>query len=375
MNIQKKKTALILGAGFAGCTTAYLLKKKGGVEVTVLEKEKLPGGGCRTYWYGGHPHTLGPRIFFTKDEEVIKLMAGLIRIRQFYNRTWSYVENDKNFYYYPIYAGDFSKMPDWKITKKQLKEREKKVPRLNNFEDYWLDAVGPNLYYKFIDKYSKKMWGIESNKELSANFEWVNRGLPIRKKDTRLYRDMFQGYPFASDGYNQFFDKTLEGCRFISECEVDFFDNKTKKIKTNKGEFRADIIINTISVDQLFKNKFGSLKYSGREMLKVVLPIKKAIPGHITWIHYTGEEPFTRITEFKKITNHKSSDTLLGIEMPSKEGQHYPLQTEEEKAKFKQYQKLFPKDFYSIGRLGSFLYKGIPNVMRDAIDTVNAILS
>ena len=367
-----KNEILILGAGFAGCTAAYLLKNKG-FKVTVLEKEKFPGGGCRTYWYGGHPYTLGPRIFFSRDEEVIKLLTSFLEIRQFYNKTWSYVEKDRQFYYYPIFAGDFSRMPDNKIIKRQLQERKNKTPRTDNFENYWLDAIGPNLYHKFVDKYSRKMWGIKSNKLLSADFKWVNKGNPIRTKDTRLYTDMFQGYPAALDGYNQFFDKALDGCRFIPECDIEFFDLKTKKIKTNKGEFAAGIIINTISVDRLFKNIFGPLKYSGRTLLKVVLPIKQIIPGDVTWIHYTGDEPFTRITEFKKITNYKSPSTLIGIEIPDRKGKHYPLQTKKELLKFRRYQAIFPKNFYSIGRLGSFKYKGIPDVIRDAIDVVKNI--
>lgn len=368
-----KKTVLILGAGFAGCTTAYLLKKN--FDVTVLEKNKLPGGGCRTYWYGGHPYTFGPRVFFTRDKEVIKLITDFLEIRKFYTKTWSYVAKDQQFYHYPIYAGDFSKMPDYQTIRLQLEERKGNSPRTKNFETYWIDAIGPNLYQKFIDKYSKKMWGIKSNTELSADFNWVNKGNPIREKDTRLYGDMFQGYPLAADGYNQFFDKALEGCKFVPECDIGSFDSETRKIKTSKGQFTGDIIINTLSVDKLFKNKFGVLKYGGRKMFKIVLPSPRVIPNDITWIHYTGNESFTRITEFKKITGHQSKNTLLGIETPSLGGQHYPVQTEEEKLKFSQYQKLFPKNFYSIGRLGSFSYKGIPEVMRDALDTVKVILS
>jgi len=363
---------LILGAGFAGCSAAHLLKKKG-FEITVLERAKLPGGGCRTNWYGGHPYTFGPRIFFTRDEEVIKVMTGLVKIRQFYNKTWTYVAEDGQFYNYPIFANDLSRMPDWPEIKKQLAQRKDKTPSVQSFEAYWLQAIGPNLYHKFVDRYSKKMWGIESNRDLSANFNWVNRGNPIRQKDARLYEDMFQGYPVAPDGYNQFFAKALKGCRFIPECEIESFDAKSRKVKTSKGEFTGQVIINTISVDGLFKNVFGVLRYCGRKFLKIVLPVEKVLPKDLVWIHYAGEEPFTRVTEFKKITNHKSRDTLLGVEMPALQGQYYPVQIEEEILRFKKYQELFPKNFYSIGRLGSFMYKGIPDDIRDALDMVKKI--
>jgi len=368
--MTKNKTILILGAGFAGCTTAYLLNKEG-FDVTILDKEKLPGGGCRTRWYGGHPYTLGPRIFFTRDEEIIKLMTSFLEINQSQNKTWSYIEKDKQFYHYPIYALDIPRMPDKDEINSQLEERKGKTPRVDNFENYWIDAIGSNLYYKFIDKYSKKMWNIDSNQKLSADFKWVNRGVPIREQDTRLYGDMFQGYPSASDGYNQFFEKALKGCKFISECKVESF--KDRKVKTNKGDFTGDVIVNTLSVDTLFNNQFGELKYSGRKLLKIVLPLENVLPKDIMWIHYSGDESFTRVTEFNKITDHKSKDTLIIVETPSKQGKHYPVQIKEERERFLKYEKLFPKDFYSIGRLGSFSYKGIPDVMRDAINTTKII--
>lgn len=373
-NIKRKKTALILGAGFAGCTAAYLLRQKG-FDITVLEKNRFPGGGCRTYKYGGHPYTLGPRIFFTKDEEVIKLMTSLMSIRQFYTKTWSYIAKDKQFYRYPIYAKDIQRMPDKDEIVAQLKERKNKKPSTENFKNYWLDAIGPNLYYKFMDEYSKKMWGVDSNEKLSFNFNWVNKGNTIREEDARLFGDIFQGYPSSSDGYNQFFNKCLEKCRIITECKIVSIDSEKREVKTNKGNFTGDVIINTISVDALFENKFGKLKYSGRKMFKVILPINQAFPDDTAWIHYSSNEPFTRITEFKKITDYKSKDTLLGIEIPTQEGQHYPLPVESERLKFNKYQELFPSNFYSIGRLGKFTYKGIPDVMRDAVDAVKVIIS
>jgi len=363
---------LVLGAGFAGCSAAFLLSKR--YDVTVLECCGFPGGGCRTYFYGGHPYTLGPRIFFTKDDEVIKFLTDFLDIRQFYNKTWSYVAEDKDFYFYPIYKSDILRMPDHESILSQLDERKGRTPRVSDFETYWLDAIGPNLYSKFVNNYSKKMWGIESNKNLTVNFDWVNKGNPIREDDIRLYGDMFQGYPVNWDGYNSFFDKSLKDCKVVFDCKVEFYDVEEKTLRTKRGDFKADIVINTISVDSLFNHTYGPLKYSGRKFLKIVLPSKQVLPDDIVWIHYAGDEPFTRITEFKKITNHQSKDTLLGLELPTFDGQHYPVRSVVEEYRFKKYQGIFPQNFYSIGRLGSFSYKGIPDVIRDAIDLAKKII-
>ena len=71
-------------------------------------------------------------------------------------------------------------MPDYKQIEEELKIAKKNVDDGNlsfeNFEKYWISAIGPTLYKKFVDEYSKKMWGIDSNLELSADFKWINRG-------------------------------------------------------------------------------------------------------------------------------------------------------------------------------------------------------
>ena len=97
------------------------------------------------------------------------------------------------------------------------------------------------------------------------------------------------------------------------------------------------------------------------------------MPAELTWIHYTGNEPHTRVTEFKKITNYKSSSTLLGVEIPSFNGRYYPVQSKSEIEKFNQYKNLFPKNFYSIGRMGKFIYQGIPEAIDDAIEICKLI--
>jgi UDP-galactopyranose mutase len=358
---------LVLGAGMAGCTAAYLLARRGH-EVTIIEAERRPGGGVRTSWYGGHPHTFGPRVFFSRDQEVIDQLTSLVEIREFETRTWTYVEADGALYHYPLFAGDLPQMPDWPAIRAELDERKGQTPRVDDFEHYWLDAVGPTLYRKFVDRYSRKMWGVESNRQLGADFEWVNRGTPIREADTRLYADQFQGYPSAPDGYNGYFERCLANCETVFSCEVKRLDTSALSVSTNKGEFSADAIVNTIHVDTLFDYEYGRLRWCGRTFVKLVLPVEQAMPDDVTWIHYSGDEPYTRVTEFKKITGHQAGDTLIGIEFPSDQGRFYPVQSEVERLRYDRYRALFPERFFSIGRLGSFRYKGIPDAIRDALD-------
>lgn len=363
---------LVLGAGVAGCTAAHLLSRRGHT-VTVLEAGTLPGGGVRTAWYGGHPHTFGPRVFFSRDDEVISTLTSLIELREFDTRTWTYVAEDGALYHYPLFAGDLPTMPDWPQIKSELDERTGTTPRTTDFEQYWLDAIGPTLYRKFVDRYSRKMWGVESNRQLAADFEWVNRGTPIRETDTRVYGDQFQGYPAAPNGFNGYFERCLAGSDAVFSCKVGTIDPGAMTVATSKGTHSGDVIVNTIHADALFGFAHGRLRWCGRRFVKLVLPVEQAMPDDVTWIHYSGDEPYTRVVEFKKITGHVAPDTLLGIEFPSEEGRFYPVQSDVERLRYDRYTELFPDRFFSIGRLGSFKYKGIPDSIRDALDVAAAL--
>ena len=60
------KKAVILGAELSGCVAANELKRRG-IETTVIERNAYLGGGCHTFFYGGHPYTEGSRPLAIKD--------------------------------------------------------------------------------------------------------------------------------------------------------------------------------------------------------------------------------------------------------------------------------------------------------------------
>ncbi|MCK5504831.1 MAG: NAD(P)/FAD-dependent oxidoreductase, partial [Thermodesulfovibrionia bacterium] len=63
------KSAIVIGGGFTGCTWSRLLAQKG-FNVTLMERDPFLGGGCKTFHYGGHPYTLGPRHLFTAHRHI-----------------------------------------------------------------------------------------------------------------------------------------------------------------------------------------------------------------------------------------------------------------------------------------------------------------
>ena len=59
---MKAKSVIVIGAGIGGITAAIHLAR-GGLHVTVLEKNARPGGRCDRFSRDGHQFDTGPTLF------------------------------------------------------------------------------------------------------------------------------------------------------------------------------------------------------------------------------------------------------------------------------------------------------------------------
>jgi len=80
MNINTKKSAIIIGAGIGGLATACMLGKKG-YAVTLIEKNSMVGGRARVYEEQGFTFDMGPSWYMMPDifEHFFKLMGEDIK--------------------------------------------------------------------------------------------------------------------------------------------------------------------------------------------------------------------------------------------------------------------------------------------------------
>lgn len=360
------KSAIVVGGGFCGCTIAHRLSKAGW-KVKLFEKDSALGGGCRTFWYGGHPFTYGPRHLWTPDKEVFDYLNEIVPLRRLNHHLFSYNEPDQAFYSYPIHMDDVKSMPDYGKIKKELDTR-KPASESKNFEEYWINSVGRTLYDKFINNYSKKMWQIEDNKLLSE-YKFSPKGVPLQTGTRQVCPDYYISYPINPAGWNPYFDKCVENVEMHLNTPITSFDLDNCSVFVGKKKISADILISTLSPDLLFNYKYGRLRYVGRQFLKVVLPIEKIFPDDIYFIHYPGPEPFTRIVEYKKLTGHKSKDTFLGIEIPTlvENPNHtcYPFPIKKEMDHAQKYLDEIPPNVYSIGRFGTYRYKDVHDIIHE----------
>lgn len=366
------KKAIVIGAGFSGCTAAFLLRKKGW-SVTVIETADYIGGGVRTFFYGGHPYTFGPRHFLSPYKEAYDFLVQYVPMRDIKKINYTYVEADQAYYTYPIHEEDISKMPEAKQIERELANRPEEFAG-ENFEEFWTHRVGETLYKKFVKEYNKKAWQLSSNTEMNFGFEATVKRKPLESGDRYEFKGHYNCYPIAPDGYNRYFDIALEGCEVRLNTRITGFDLKKPSIRIGSEMLTCDALISTTSPDLLMDYQYGELKYVGREFHKIVLPVEYAFPKDVYFIYYPNvTEAHTRVVEYKKFTQHKSPHTLLGIEIPSLKNKLYPTMIKSEVEKAERYIKALPKNVYSIGRMGIYRYIDIDDIIIQSLEFVKKL--
>jgi UDP-galactopyranose mutase len=389
-----KKKALIIGGGFTGCTAAFELSKISGWDVTLIEKAPYLGAGNRTQYYKGHPYTFGPRHFLTRDYSLYSYLNKYVPLRSCGDHQFLTLGlNNNDFYNYPINFSDIEKQP---LAVKALEELSSifissvnssgsdpsywdyhlfnGAKNAKNFEEFWINSIGKTLYDEFINDYSKKMWMIDDNKEID-DFTWSPKGVTIKKGGPECWSDAISGYPVAVNGYDDFFRISTENVNVLLNADSSTVNLEKKSFSIDGITKKFDVVINTVALDGLMNYQYGTLPFIGRDLLKILFPVENVLPPSVYFLYYADQSPFTRIVEYKKFTQHKSKNTLITLEIPSKNNKHYPLPQQKFINIHNQYKKDLPQNVFSIGRAGAYMYNvDIDDAIDHALLTVKSII-
>jgi protoporphyrinogen oxidase len=166
---------VIIGAGPAGLTAAYVLSKAG-VQSIVLEKDQTAGGIARTVNYKNYYFDIGGHRFFTKVksvEDIWKEVLGEDLLRR--NRL-SRIYYNKKFFYYPLRPlNALLGLGIWNsilIFFSYLMAQLFPAKEEDTFEQWVSNRFGKRLFKTFFKTYTEKVWGISCN-EISA--EWAGQ--------------------------------------------------------------------------------------------------------------------------------------------------------------------------------------------------------
>jgi len=165
--------AIIIGAGPAGLTAAYLLAKED-LPVTVLEADPAYVGGIsRTVKYRGFHFDIGGHRFFSKSKEVEDFWTEILGDDLLDRPRSSRIYYNGKFFNYPLVGAEALRklgiFESARCVSSYLTAKIAPHPSPKSFEDWVTNQFGHRLFSIFFKTYTEKVWGMDC-KEISADW-------------------------------------------------------------------------------------------------------------------------------------------------------------------------------------------------------------
>lgn len=358
---------LIVGAGFAGAVLAERLSTNSHLKILIIDKRDHIGGNTYDYYneHGILVHKYGPHIFHTNAEHVFEYLSNFTEWRPYEHKVLANV--DGQLVPIPINLNTINTLYGLNLSSEEAKEffRNKAESKtgLKTSEDVVVSAVGRELYEKFFKYYTRKQWALDPS-ELDAS---VTARVPTRtNKDNRYFTDTFQAMPLH--GYSALFKKMLNRPNIKIMLNTDY--------KEIMDVIPFKNLIFTGPIDDYFNHVYGKLPY--RSLAFKFETHDTPYVQEVGTINYPNSQQYTRVTELKHLTGQQHSKTTLVYEFPKATGEpYYPIPKAENAALYKQYQLLAStlKNVYFTGRLGTYKYYNMDQVVAQSLALYNKIIS
>jgi protoporphyrinogen oxidase len=342
---------VVIGAGPAGLTAAYLLAKAG-TKVTVLESDEVVGGISRTAQYKGYRFDIGGHRFFTKVTPVEALWHEILGNEFISVPRLSRIHYGGKYFDYPLKAKNaLSGLGIWNavlIVLSYMWSHLRPYPVEENLEQWVSNRFGKRLYRIFFKTYTEKVWGIPCT-EIRA--EWAAQriqGLSLAKailsaaslnRRSETIKTLINEFQYPRLGPGQMWetarDRIVErGGEVLMRHEVRSIETRNGRVvavraQTAVGERRieADHVITTMPIRHLVRAldpqppndivaAAEGLNY--RDFLTVALMLEQedVFPDNWIYIHTPGVR-VGRIQNFNNWSKAMVPDagrTCLGME-------------------------------------------------------------
>jgi UDP-galactopyranose mutase len=351
---------LVVGAGLAGSTVAERLASQLGARVLVVDKRAHLAGNAHDPEGpdGLRYHQYGPHVFHTNAAHVIAYLSRFTRWIPYEHRVLARI--GERLVPIPINRTTINRLYGLDLDEAGvaafLAARAERRPRIANSEEAIVARVGRELYETFFRGYTRKQWGLDPA-ELDPS---VCGRVPTRTNDDdRYFTDAFQAIP--ARGFTAMVAKMLDHPKIEVVTNCDFAEIA--------GRASFDRVVYTGPIDEYFGFCFGRLPYRSLRFTFETVDAADGLPaGCIN--EPDAAVPFTRTTDYRRLTGQRSARTVLGREYPSAEGDpYYPIPRPDNRELARKYARLaaVQRSVTFVGRLAEYKYYNMDQVVASAL--------
>lgn len=402
---------LVIGAGFAGAVTAGELARRGNKKVLVLERRDHIGGNAydRPDRYGVLIHQYGPHIFHTNDQRVFDYLSQYTAWNGYQHRVAANIPDEAGTpgqrLQYPVpfnltsletaFGREEGKRLGDKLIAVYAAEKKVTILELRQSSDPEISALADYIYDHVFVRYTMKQWG-QRPEDIDPD---TTARVPIfLSRDDRYFQDKYQGLP--TEGYTPLFEKILAHPNITVETGCEALKRLTfagGAVLLDGQPFSGEVIF-TGQADELFGFRFGPLPY--RTLDFEFETWVERLPGQLTpqgcvamsegdfyqthgTVNYTVDRPYTRITEFKRMTLQNLPGVTTIVKEFSKpysaapgEIPYYAIINAENNTLYGKYAALaaqYPR-LHLLGRLAEYKYYNMDAIVARALALTDVLL-
>ncbi len=428
---------IILGGGLAAISTAYFLQDRQDIdEIIILEKEETTGGLCRSFHVGKYVYDIGPHILFSKDKEILQLMLDVLENNVNNCRRSNQIIYKGKYVQYP-FENDLSKLPkeDLEYCINTFEKNPYENYAAANMLQFFLKTFGEGVTNTYLRPYNEKIWKYDP---VFMDTQMVERiPKPTNEEFMRsAHGETVEGYlhqlyfSFPKVGgieavVRGFEKKLNEKCKIYTNQTVEkVIQNNGFHILTDKREFRGDICISTIPVQELvqaydvnkqsIKEAVSDLKYNSIMIAFIktkedlcgkhfafMIPDQNVIFHRISKMDFLGEEYthdgatymveityrpgdrydemsdstiFEKIAEGLKAINFAAKSEDISLINLTRHQYAYVIYDLNHKSNMDKIREYFAEEgIWLNGRFGNFEYWNMDKVIRESLKLVERI--
>ena len=292
----------VLGAGVSGLTAARLLMDQGH-EVTVYEKEHMPGGLARSRVTDGYlydPH--GGHILNSKHPEVMDWVFSLLP-----KENWQFTERNAKIYFNGKYVSYPFELSLCELDTDDAVEcvhdfiLSKNGPEPDNFRDWLTWNFGDGIANCYMIPYNEKIWAYPLEQ---METQWMQGKMPLPTKKEMIRSMLLKDPRERKMPHSTFYYPKHGGIQTMVDAIADGLDIRTDyaigSIRKADGKWKindeppADMVVSTIPLPELpgimplpetVRESIAGLKYNS--LTTVLFDCPKT---DITWLYIPSHD-------------------------------------------------------------------------------------